>query len=94
MKPLLCVLSVVLAFGGPGAQTHVWQPSAGNTQVAIWPGTPSDAQKDLFRTLLFQHPQAFAQPYAVCSPSIAHTLGDFESSYENLPARLSSHVKM
>jgi len=44
MKPLLCVLSVVLAFGGPGAQTHVWQPSAGNTQVAIWPGTPSDAQ--------------------------------------------------
>ena len=44
MKPLLCVLSVVLAFGDPGSQTHVWQPSAGHTQVAIWPGTPSDAQ--------------------------------------------------
>jgi acetyl esterase/lipase len=44
MKPLLCVLSVLLVFGGFGAQTHVWQPSAGHTQVAIWPVTPSDAQ--------------------------------------------------
>jgi acetyl esterase/lipase len=25
-------------------QTGVWQPSAGHTQVAIWPGTPPDAQ--------------------------------------------------
>jgi len=44
MKPLLCVLSVVLAFGGLGSQTHIWQPSAGHVQVAIWPGTPPDAQ--------------------------------------------------
>jgi len=44
MKPLLCVLSVVLAFGGLGSQTHVWQPSAGHVQVAIWPGTPPDPQ--------------------------------------------------
>jgi acetyl esterase/lipase len=41
MKPLLCVLSVVLAFG---LQTHIWQPSAGHVQVAIWPGTPPDPQ--------------------------------------------------
>jgi len=26
------------------AQTHVWQPSPGHTQVAIWPGTAPDAQ--------------------------------------------------
>src|SRR5215471_17636781 len=44
MKPLLCVLCVVLAFGGLRAPTHVWQPSAGHRQVAIWPGTPSHAQ--------------------------------------------------
>jgi hypothetical protein len=44
MKPLLCALSVVLAFGGPGSEMHIWQPSAGHMQVAIWPGTPPDAQ--------------------------------------------------
>jgi acetyl esterase/lipase len=25
-------------------QTHIWQPSAGHVQVAIWPGTPPDPQ--------------------------------------------------
>ena len=44
MKPLLCVLYVVLAIGYLGSQTHIWQPSAGHVQVAIWPGTPPDAQ--------------------------------------------------
>ena len=44
MKLLPSALSVVLACGGSGSKTHVWQPSAGHTQVAIWPGTPSDAQ--------------------------------------------------
>ncbi len=44
MKPLLCVLSVVLAFGGLGSQTQFWQPSAAHVQVAIWPGTPPDAR--------------------------------------------------
>ena len=28
----------------PIAQTKVWQPSPGHTQIAIWPGTPPDAQ--------------------------------------------------
>ncbi|MGH9733932.1 MAG: alpha/beta hydrolase [Candidatus Acidiferrales bacterium] len=40
------VLFAVLVFapGGLCAQTHAWQPSPGHTQVAIWPGTPPDAQ--------------------------------------------------
>jgi acetyl esterase/lipase len=29
---------------GAGAQTFVWQPSAGHAQVAIWPGAAPDAQ--------------------------------------------------
>ncbi len=28
----------------PIAQTKVWQPSPGHTQIAIWPATPPDAQ--------------------------------------------------
>jgi acetyl esterase/lipase len=36
-------LSVLFAFDGLSAQTSVWQPSPGHTQVAIWPGAP-DAQ--------------------------------------------------
>ena len=46
MKPSIFALCVVFAFGGPSAlraQTHVWQPSPGHTQVPIWPGTPPDA---------------------------------------------------
>src|SRR5437764_11376097 len=35
--PLLCAV-------GTSAQTHVWQPSAGHTQMEIWPGTTPDAQ--------------------------------------------------
>jgi acetyl esterase/lipase len=48
MKPkilaLCAVFDVVLAFGGLGAQTTVWQPSPGHTQVPIWPGAAPDAQ--------------------------------------------------
>lgn len=44
MKPLVFTLCVVFAFGSLGAQTNVWQPSPGHTQVPIWPGTPPDAQ--------------------------------------------------
>jgi acetyl esterase/lipase len=44
MKPLIFALCVVFAFGGLSAQTHVWQPSPGHTQVPIWPGAVPDAQ--------------------------------------------------
>ena len=47
MKPSIFVLCVVFGVGGPStprAQTHVWQPSPGHTQVPIWPGTVPDAQ--------------------------------------------------
>jgi len=44
MKPLLFVLWVAFTCGGPGAQTNVWQPSPGHTQVAIWPGAVPDPQ--------------------------------------------------
>jgi len=46
MKPLISAVYVVFAFalGGLRAQTPGWQPSPGHTQIAIWPGTPPDAQ--------------------------------------------------
>ena len=43
MKPFLFVLFVVFAAGSLIAQTNVWQPSPGHTQIPIWPGTPPDA---------------------------------------------------
>ncbi len=42
--PSIFALCVVFAFGGASAQTNVWQPSPGHKQIAIWPGTPPDAQ--------------------------------------------------
>ena len=44
MKLLFFALCVVFAFGGVNAQTNVWQPSPGHTQVPIWPGAVPDAQ--------------------------------------------------
>ncbi len=44
MKSLMFVLCFVFAFGGLSAQTPVWQPSPGHTQVPIWPGAVPDAQ--------------------------------------------------
>ncbi|HET8889144.1 MAG TPA: alpha/beta hydrolase [Candidatus Angelobacter sp.] len=44
MKPLIAALCVGFAFGGLSAQTPVWQPSPGHTQVPIWPGGVPDAQ--------------------------------------------------
>jgi acetyl esterase/lipase len=44
MKPLLVALCVVFAFGSLRAQTTAWQPSAGHTQVPIWPGAAPDPQ--------------------------------------------------
>jgi acetyl esterase/lipase len=45
MKPLVFALCVVFAFGDLSAQTPVWQPPAGHTQVPIWPGAVPDAQR-------------------------------------------------
>lgn len=44
MKPLLFLLCVLYSCGGVAAQTPVWQPSPGHTQVPIWPGAIPDAQ--------------------------------------------------
>ena len=44
MKPLSLALGVVFACGCLSAQTNVWQPSPGHTQIPIWPGTPPDAE--------------------------------------------------
>jgi acetyl esterase/lipase len=43
MKDLIFVGSVVFALGCALARAEVWQPSAGHTQVAIWPGAMPDA---------------------------------------------------
>jgi acetyl esterase/lipase len=44
MKSLILALGVVFAIGGLRAQTTVWQPSPGHSQVPIWPGATPDAQ--------------------------------------------------
>jgi len=44
MKPLLLTLGFVFALGRLNAQTNVWQPSPGQTQVPIWPGAAPDAR--------------------------------------------------
>src|SRR5215470_2760207 len=44
MKPLLVAVCLVLVSGGLNAQTTVWQPSPGHTQIPIWPGTPPDSR--------------------------------------------------
>jgi acetyl esterase/lipase len=44
MKPLIFAFCVMFAFGRLSAQTNVWQPSAGHTQLPIWPGAVPDAQ--------------------------------------------------
>lgn len=44
MKPLSIALYFVFELGSLNAQTPVWQPSPGHTQVPIWPGAAPDAQ--------------------------------------------------
>ncbi|MEJ2009508.1 MAG: alpha/beta hydrolase [Acidobacteriota bacterium] len=44
MKTFMLAFCVVFACGCLRAQASGWQPSAGHTQVPIWPGTPPDAQ--------------------------------------------------
>jgi len=44
MKSLVFAFCVVFAFGDLRAQTNVWQPSPGHTQIPIWPGAVPDAE--------------------------------------------------
>jgi acetyl esterase/lipase len=44
MRLLIFALCSAFAFGELRAQTNVWQPSAGYTQVPIWPSDVPDAQ--------------------------------------------------
>lgn len=41
---LICTFLVLFGFSHASAQTFVWQPSPGHTQIPIWPGAPPDAQ--------------------------------------------------
>lgn len=43
MRHLVFAFCVVFALS-LNAQTNVWQPSAGHTQIPIWPGTPPDSR--------------------------------------------------
>jgi len=43
-RPLIFALFVLFACGGLSAQTHIWQPSPGHTQIQIWPGAAPDLQ--------------------------------------------------
>jgi len=43
MKSLLLTLGIVSAAATLRAQTNVWQPSPGHTQIPIWPGTAPGA---------------------------------------------------
>jgi acetyl esterase/lipase len=44
IKPLLLLLCLLSPFADLSAQTSVWQPSPGHTQIPIWPGAAPDAQ--------------------------------------------------
>jgi acetyl esterase/lipase len=44
MAAVKLFLIVLLAWCSLTAQTPVWQPAPGHTQLPIWPGTPPDAQ--------------------------------------------------
>jgi acetyl esterase/lipase len=43
MKSFVFTLCVLFACSGLNAQTNVWQPSLGHTQIPIWPGIVPDA---------------------------------------------------
>ena len=44
MKSVIFAFCVVLASGDLSAQTSLWQPSPGHTQIRIWPGAAPDAE--------------------------------------------------
>lgn len=46
MRPWIIALCVVCVVSGVSAQTSVWQPSSGRTQVPIWPGDVPDIYVD------------------------------------------------
>jgi acetyl esterase/lipase len=66
MKPLLFALWVVFTCGGLSAQKPGWQPSAGHTQMPIWPGAVPDAQ-----------PAAGSETAAMAKRPIGGKLGEF-----------------
>src|SRR5580692_11781108 len=43
-KSFLLSLCAAFACGILNAQTNIWQPSPGHTQIPIWPGAAPDAQ--------------------------------------------------
>ena len=43
MRPIFLAATIALASFCAHAQTNLWQPSPGHTQIPIWPGTPPDA---------------------------------------------------
>jgi acetyl esterase/lipase len=45
VRTLIFALWVMFAFGNLSAEMPVWQPSPGQTQMAIWPGPAPDAQR-------------------------------------------------
>ncbi len=55
LKALIFALCVVFACGGLSAHKPAWQPSAGHTQVPIWPGAVPDARP-------VTEPEAYAMP--------------------------------
>jgi hypothetical protein len=44
MKTLFVLACALLVPGGVSAQTREWEPSAGHTQMPIWPGAAPDLQ--------------------------------------------------
>jgi acetyl esterase/lipase len=49
MKILFASICLAFVLGDAFAQTNVWQPSPGHTQIPIWPGNPPDAQSSVFK---------------------------------------------
>jgi len=45
MRLLFFAVCIVFAIDGLSAEQSVWQPSAGHTQVPIWPGAAPDARR-------------------------------------------------
>ena len=44
MRLVILILCFALTAGVLNAQTNVWQPSPGHTQIPIWPGAVPDVQ--------------------------------------------------
>jgi acetyl esterase/lipase len=44
LKPFLCAIWIVFSFDALAAQTNVWQPSPGHTQIPIWPAVAPGAR--------------------------------------------------